>query len=48
MEYAVVCRTVGDGDCAGIDNIVFIAVLVGRLPESQRAKARQFGLLLAL
>jgi predicted tellurium resistance membrane protein TerC len=32
----------------GIDNIVFIAVLVGRLPESQRAKARQLGLILAL
>jgi predicted tellurium resistance membrane protein TerC len=32
----------------GIDNIVFIAVLVGRLPESQRAKARQLGLAFAL
>ena len=32
----------------GIDNIVFIAILSGRLPEEQRAKARRNGLLLAL
>ncbi len=32
----------------GIDNVVFIAVLSGRLPEHQRAKARQLGLGLAL
>ncbi len=32
----------------GIDNIVFIAILVGRLPESQQAKARFLGLGLAL
>ncbi|MDA1017180.1 MAG: TerC family protein [Planctomycetota bacterium] len=32
----------------GIDNIVFIAILVGRLPEAQRAKARTIGLGLAL
>ena len=32
----------------GIDNIVFIAILCGRLPEHQRAKARQLGLTLAL
>jgi predicted tellurium resistance membrane protein TerC len=32
----------------GIDNIVFIAVLVGRLPETQRDKARRLGLTLAL
>ncbi len=32
----------------GIDNIVFIAILCGRLPEHQRAKARQIGLSLAL
>ncbi len=32
----------------GIDNIVFIALLSGRLPEHQRAKARQIGLGLAL
>lgn len=31
----------------GIDNIIFIAVLVGRLPESQRQQARNFGLLAA-
>jgi len=32
----------------GIDNIVFISVLAGKLPEAQRKKARQTGLLLAL
>ncbi|MCW5943745.1 MAG: TerC family protein [Fimbriimonadaceae bacterium] len=32
----------------GIDNIVFISILAGKLPESQRAKARQLGLSLAL
>ena len=32
----------------GIDNIVFIAILVGRLPEAQRGKARQIGLFLAM
>ncbi len=32
----------------GIDNIVFIAVLVGRLPESQQARARFLGLAAAM
>lgn len=32
----------------GIDNIVFIAILTGKLPEHQQAKARTFGLLLAM
>lgn len=32
----------------GIDNIIFISILVGRLPEHQRQKARQIGLLLAM
>jgi predicted tellurium resistance membrane protein TerC len=32
----------------GIDNIIFISVLVGRLPPHQRAKARNFGLMLAM
>lgn len=32
----------------GVDNIVFIAILCGRLPEEQRAKARFIGLSLAL
>ncbi|HCM72834.1 MAG TPA: hypothetical protein DIS87_01695, partial [Armatimonadetes bacterium] len=30
------------------DNIVFISILSGKLPEAQRAKARQIGLALAL
>ncbi|MCC9607218.1 TerC family protein [Blastopirellula sp. JC732] len=32
----------------GIDNIVFIAIVSGRLPEAERPKARQLGLLAAL
>ena len=32
----------------GIDNIIFISVLVGRLPEGQRALARRLGLSLAM
>jgi predicted tellurium resistance membrane protein TerC len=32
----------------GIDNIIFISVLVGRLPEEQRDKGRNFGLMLAM
>jgi predicted tellurium resistance membrane protein TerC len=32
----------------GIDNIIFISVLVGRLPPEQRAKARNFGLMAAM
>ncbi len=32
----------------GIDNIIFISIMANRLPEHQRAKARQFGLALAL
>ena len=32
----------------GIDNIIFISILVGRLPEKQRDFARRVGLGLAL
>jgi predicted tellurium resistance membrane protein TerC len=32
----------------GIDNIVFISIVTGELPEGQRRRGRQFGLLLAL
>jgi predicted tellurium resistance membrane protein TerC len=32
----------------GVDNIVFIAILAGRLPKEQRAAARQIGLAVAL
>lgn len=32
----------------GIDNIIFISILVGRLPEKQRAFARTMGLSLAM
>lgn len=32
----------------GIDNIIFIAILAGKLPEHQQAKGRSIGLLLAM
>lgn len=32
----------------GIDNIIFISILVGRLPADQQPKARFFGLVLAM
>src|SRR5689334_11478775 len=32
----------------GIDNIVFITILVGRLPDTKRKAARQIGIALAL
>jgi predicted tellurium resistance membrane protein TerC len=32
----------------GIDNIIFISILAGKLPVAQQAKARQLGLMLAL
>jgi predicted tellurium resistance membrane protein TerC len=32
----------------GIDNIIFLSILVGRLPENQRAVARRLGLGLAM
>ena len=32
----------------GIDNIIFISILVGRLPKEQQAKGRLFGLALAM
>ena len=32
----------------GIDNIIFISILAGKLPEDQQGKARQIGLGLAM
>ena len=32
----------------GIDNIIFISIIVGKLPEPAATRARQIGLLLAL
>jgi predicted tellurium resistance membrane protein TerC len=32
----------------GVDNIIFISILVGRLPEHQRARGRIIGLALAM
>src|SRR5688572_288408 len=31
----------------GIDNVVFLAILAGKLPEAQQARARTLGLMLA-
>lgn len=36
------------GNCSGIDNLVFIAILADKLPPKQRDKARLIGLSLAL
>ncbi|TRY20877.1 TerC family protein, partial [Brevibacillus sp. LEMMJ03] len=32
----------------GIDNIIFLAIIAGRLPPEQQPKARRLGLLAAL
>jgi predicted tellurium resistance membrane protein TerC len=32
----------------GIDNVIFISILAGKLPTGQQARARQLGLMLAL
>lgn len=32
----------------GIDNIIFISILAGRLPQAQQARARQLGIIAAL
>ena len=32
----------------GIDNIVFISIMAGKLPHEQQAKARRLGLALAM
>ena len=32
----------------GIDNIVFISILAGKLPAAQRERARKVGLMLAM
>jgi len=32
----------------GVDNIIFISVLVGRLPPAQRTRGRTLGLMLAM
>jgi len=32
----------------GVDNIIFISILVGRLPENQRSSARKIGLTIAM
>ena len=32
----------------GIDNVIFISIVTGKLPEEQRKKATQIGLFLAM
>lgn len=49
MEYVVaLVALTGMEIVLGIDNIVFLAILTGRLPEAQRPSARRWGLTLAL
>ena len=49
MEWIVPLVTLtGMEIVLGIDNIIFLAILAGRLPKEQRGYARQIGLVLAL
>ncbi len=49
MEWLIALITLSAMEVVlGIDNIIFISILCGRLPEQQRAKARQIGLMAAL
>lgn len=49
MEWIVPLVTLtGMEVVLGIDNIIFLAILAGRLPKEQRGYARQIGLILAL
>ncbi|NBY01576.1 MAG: TerC family protein, partial [Planctomycetes bacterium] len=49
MEWIVPLVTLtGMEVVLGIDNIIFLAILAGRLPKEQRGYARQIGLVLAL
>ena len=32
----------------GIDNIIFVSIIAGRLPQTERARGRNYGLVLAL
>ncbi len=49
MEYVIALIALTAMEIVlGIDNIVFIAILSGQLPEKQRPRARRLGLVLAL
>ena len=49
MEWLIALITLSAMEIVlGIDNIIFISILCGRLPEQQRAKARRIGLMAAL
>jgi predicted tellurium resistance membrane protein TerC len=49
METAIALATLTFLEIVlGIDNIIFISILAGRLPEARQASARRLGLLLAM
>ena len=45
---ALLCLLIGLELVLGVDNVLVIAILIGRLPETQRQKARVLGLSFAL
>ena len=45
---ALLCLLIGLELVLGVDNVLVIAIFVGRLPEAQRQKARVLGLSVAL
>lgn len=45
---ALLCLLIGLELVLGVDNVLVLAILIGRLPESQRQKARILGLSIAL
>jgi len=51
MEYGIIISLltlVGLEVVLGIDNVIFISILSGKLPKEQQKKARRYGLLLAM
>ena len=51
MEYGIIISLltlVGLEVVLGIDNVIFISILSGKLPQEQQKKARRLGLLLAM
>lgn len=47
-SFAAFCALAGLEIVLGIDNVIFISILVGKLPQHQRALATRVGLLLAM
>ena len=51
MEYGIIISLltlVGLEVVLGIDNVIFISILAGKLPQHQQKKARRWGLILAM